>query len=110
MLFRSLVVVPEMQFDEAGGAAGADSTGNGSNGADIYPMLVVGDGAFTTIGFQTDGKTVKFTTNHKKPGKEIADLLDPYGEKGFYSIKWYYGFLALRPERLGVIWTALTAV
>ena len=37
--------------------------------------------------------------------EEISDLANPYGEKGFYSIKWYYGFLAMRPERLGVIWT-----
>lgn len=92
-----IVVVPEMQFDEAGGAAGVD----------IYPMLVVGDGAFTTIGFQTDGKSVKFVINHKKPGKDIASLDDPYGEVGFYSIKWYYGFMALRPERLGIIWTTV---
>ena len=90
-----IVVVPEMQYD----------AGAGATGVDIYPMLVVGDGAFTTIGFQTDGKTVKFTTTHKKPGKDIADFNDPYGEKGFYSIKWYYGFMALRPERLGIIWT-----
>lgn len=105
-----LIVVPEMQYDESGGASAADTAGNGDNGADIYPMLVVGDGAFTTIGFQTDGKSVKFVVNHKKPGKEIASLDDPYGEVGFYSIKWYYGFMALRPERLGIIWTALTAV
>ena len=105
-----IIVVPEMQYDEAGGAASADVAGTGDNGADIYPMLVVGDGAFTTIGFQTDGKSVKFTINHKGPGKEAADLTDPYGEVGFYSIKWYYGFMALRPERLGIIWTALTAV
>jgi len=90
-----IVVVPEMLASEAGGASDAA----------IYPMLVVGDGAFTTIGFQTDGKSLKFTTTHKKPGKETADVNDPYGEKGFYSIKWYYGFMALRPERLGIIWT-----
>ena len=105
-----IIVVPEMQFDEGGGASAADTAGNGQNGADIYPMLVVGDGAFTTVGFQTDGKSVKFAVNHKKPGKEIASLDDPYGEVGFYSIKWYYGFMALRPERLGIIWTALVAV
>jgi len=105
-----IVVVPEMQHDRKGGAASSDTAGTGKNGADIYPMLVVGDGAFTTIGFQTDGKSVKFTVNHKKPGKEIASLDDPYGEVGFYSIKWYYGFMALRPERLGIIWTALVAV
>jgi len=105
-----IVVVPEMQFTENGGASAANTAGTGDNGADIYPMLVVGDGAFTTIGFQTDGKSVKFSINHKKPGKEIASLEDPYGEVGFYSIKWYYGFMALRPERLGIIWTALEAV
>jgi len=90
-----IVVVPEMQYGE----------GKGASNIDIYPMLVVGDGAFTTVGFQTDGKSVKFSINHKKPGSDISDLNDPYGEKGFYSIKWYYGFLAMRPERLGVIWT-----
>jgi len=94
-----IVVVPEMLTSERGGAA------SGGTDVDIYPMLVVGDGAFTTIGFQTDGKSLKFTTTHKKPGKETADVNDPYGEKGFYSIKWYYGFMALRPERLGIIWT-----
>ena len=105
-----IVVVPEMQYDAGGGAASSNTPGTGANGADIYPMLVVGDGAFTTIGFQTDGKSVKFSVIHKKPGKEIAALEDPYGEVGFYSIKWYYGFMALRPERLGIIWTALAAV
>ena len=105
-----IVVVPEMQYDAGGGATAANTAGTGANGADIYPMLVVGDGAFTTIGFQTDGKSVKFSVIHKKPGKEIAALEDPYGEVGFYSIKWYYGFMALRPERLGIIWSALEAV
>jgi N4-gp56 family major capsid protein len=105
-----IVVVPEMQHDRKGGAASSDTAGTGKNGADVFPMLVVGDGAFTTIGFQTDGKSVKFSINHKKPGKEIASLDDPYGEVGFYSIKWYYGFMALRPERLGIIWTLKTAL
>jgi len=104
-----IVVVPEMQHDRKGGAANGTTDGTGKNGVDIFPMLVVGDGAFTTIGFQTDGKSVKFSVNHKKPGKEIASLDDPYGEVGFYSIKWYYGFMALRPERLGIIWTCKTA-
>jgi len=56
------VVVPEMLHSEKGGASDAA----------IYPMLCVGDGSFTTIGFQTDGKSLKFTTTHKKPGKETA--------------------------------------
>ena len=63
----------------------------GTAKVDVFPFLVVGDGSFTTIGFQTDGKTVKFTTYHKPPGEAIADRHNPYGEVGFYSFKWYYG-------------------
>ena len=101
-----IIEVPEM-----GHWAGAGNTPVGdeqvTGGAvDVYPMLVVGDESFTTVGFQTDGKTVKFKIIHKKPGKDIADRDDPYGEIGFMSIKWYYGFMLLRPERLAVIKTA----
>lgn len=104
-----IVVVPDM-LKWAG--AGADATGNDefySTGDkfDIFPMLVVGSGSFTTIGFQTDGKTVKFTIYHKAPGLATASAHnDPYGEIGFMSIKWYYGFMVLRPERIGLIKTA----
>lgn len=102
------VIVPEM-MKWAG--AGADLNGNithystGGN-FDVFPILVVGDASFTTIGFQTDGKTVKFKITHKKPGEATADRNDPYGETGFMSIKWYYGFMVLRPERIGLIKTS----
>ena len=103
-----IVVNPEM-MKWAG--AGADATADDehySTGSkfDVFPMLVVGDGAFSTIGFQTDGKTVKFKIFHKKPGEATADRNDPFGEKGFMSVKWWYGFLAERPERLAVLKTA----
>jgi len=99
-----IVVVPEM-LHWAG--AGAVATGDGDHHVtndkfDVFPMLVVGDGSFTTIGFQTDGKTVKFKITHKAPGEATADRNDPYGETGFMSIKWWYGFMMLRPERLAV--------
>ena len=76
------------------------------SGRDVFPMLCVGDGSFTTIGFQTDGKTVKCKIIAKKPGTATADRTDPYGETGFMSIKWWYGFLLQRPERIGLIKTA----
>lgn len=103
-----VVVVPEM-MKWAG--AGADASGSAThyetaNRFDVFPMLVVGDASFTTIGFQTDGKSVKFKITHKAPGEATADRNDPYGETGFMSIKWYYGFMVLRPERLGLIKTA----
>lgn len=72
---------------------------------DVYPILVVGDDSFTTIGFQTDGKSVKFNVITKMPGAETANSDDPYGETGFSSIKWYYGILVKRPERIGIIKT-----
>jgi N4-gp56 family major capsid protein len=102
-----IVVVPEM-LHWAG--AGATVTTNGGYYEDndkynIYPMLVVGAESFTTIGFQTDGKTVKFTIYHKAPGEKTADRNDPYGEVGFMSIKWYYGFMPLRTERLALVKT-----
>ena len=103
-----IVIVPEMmKWAGAGADASATSTHyETANKYDVFPILVVGDQSFTTIGFQTDGKTVKFKITHKKPGQETADRNDPYGETGFMSIKWYYGFMALRPERIALIKTA----
>lgn len=103
-----IVVVPEMMKFAGVGASDADSTAyTTSDKVDVFPMLVIGDGSFTTIGFQTDGKTVKFKITHKKPGEATADRNDPYGETGFMSIKWYYGALILRSERIALIKTAV---
>lgn len=101
-----IVVVPDMLKWAGAGAAQDPLYYNTGNNKDVFPMLVVGDKSFTTIGFLTDGKTVKFEQYHKKPGEQMADLSDPYGEKGFMSIKWYYGFMKQRPERIGLIKTA----
>lgn len=72
---------------------------------DVFPMMVVGSEAFTTIGFQTDGKTTKFKIITRMPGEATADRNDPYGEVGFSSIKWYYATLINRPEWIGIIKT-----
>jgi N4-gp56 family major capsid protein len=103
-----IVIVPEMLKWEG---AGADSTGTATHYEtdgkyDVFPMLVVGSGSFTTIGFQTDGKTVKFKIKHAAPGSTESYANDPYGETGFMSIKWYYGTLIERPERIALIKTA----
>jgi N4-gp56 family major capsid protein len=103
------IVNPNMFKWEGAGAtleAGDDAVyyNNGEN-YDVFPMLVVGDQSFATITFQTSGNTVKFEINHKKPGDNL-DRLDPYGETGFISIRWFYGFMALRPERIALIMTA----
>lgn len=88
--------------------AGAPVANNGgyleSNGKyNVYPVLVVGSGSFTTIGFQTDGENTKFKILHKAPGNEMANRNDPYGKIGFYSIQWWYGTMILRPEWIACI-------
>lgn len=111
------IIVPEMMHWAAAGAAVGSTADEvcrwsvdeaGAAHVDVFPLLVVGDASFTTVGFQSDGKMVKFTITHKKPGKDIADRNDPYGEVGFYSIKWYYGFMVLRPERIALLKTVAT--
>lgn len=106
-----IVQVPEMLHWAGVGAEVDDNPGyrsttvGGTERYDVFPMLVVGEDSFTTIGFQTDGKSVKFSVMTKMPGRETADRNDPYGETGFSSIKWYYGILIKRSERLGLIKT-----
>ena len=105
------ILVPEMLHWAGAGAEVDDNPGyhstlvGGEEHYDVFPILVVGDDSFTTIGFQTDGKSVKFNVLTKMPGKETADRNDPYGETGFSSIKWYYGILIKRPERIGLVKT-----
>ena len=98
------ILVPEMfHWSGAGATETAANAGYRATGGnyDIFPMLVVGSDSFTTIGFQTNGKKVKWKINHKTPMDNV-NTLDPYGETGFYSIKWYYGFMVQRPERIAL--------
>lgn len=105
------VIVNPNMFKWVGGGAvvagvsDADDYYNDGTHFDVLPMLVVGDQSFATVTFQTSGNTVKFEINHKAPGDNI-DRLDPYGETGFISIRWFYGFMALRPERIALVCTA----
>ena len=106
-----IIQVPEMLHWSGLGAAVTNNPGfrssmvGGVEHYDIYPMLCVGEDSFATIGFQTDGKSVKFNVITKMPGNATADRNDPFGETGFSSIKWYYGMLVKRPERIGLIKT-----
>lgn len=105
-----VVVVPQMMKWEGAGAAEGTNPGFDATGGnyDIYPMLVVGDASFATVGLQSSGKKngkQKFRIIVKKPGKEQATTADPYGKIGFSSITFYHGFIALRPERIGLVKT-----
>ena len=102
-----IIRVPELLHWAGEGATVGANAGNyrNTNGRyDVYPMLVIGDESFTTIGFQSDGKSLKFNVKTVMPS-ENHTTNDPYGETGFSSIKWYYGTMILRPERLAIVKT-----
>lgn len=105
------VVVDQMQHWAGAGKTVVTNPGyrtsivGGAVKYNVYPILVIGSDSFATIGFQSGGGTYKFDITTKMPGKEMANLTDPYGETGFSSIKWYYGFLVKRPERIAVLKT-----
>ena len=105
-----VVVVPEMMHWAGGGAVVNNNPGyrsdvpvsGGAERYNVYPMMVVGDQSFTTIGFQTDGKSGRYTVRTLMPDTTITKD-DPFAEKGVSSIKWYYGVLVMRPERIAIL-------
>ena len=58
-----IVVAQEMQHWAGVGATVGTNPGYRETGGkyDVFPMLTIGQGSFTTIGFQTDGNGVKFS-------------------------------------------------
>lgn len=104
-----IIVVQEMLHWAGAGATVSTNAGyrTTANKYDVYPMLVVGDKSFTTIGFKTGGKGSKFDIQHHKPGSPAAMGItqDPYGKIGIESIQWWYGFLVLRSERIALMLT-----
>lgn len=104
------VQVPDMQFWAGAGKLVGTNAGyrstvvGGQERYNVYPMLIVGDDAFSTIGFQTDGASAKLNVHTVMPEQNYSSQ-DPYGSTGFSSIAWYYGILIKRPERIAVVYT-----
>lgn len=104
--FRFIVVPEALYWGGAGAVPAQNSIHRATNSKlDVYPILVIGEDAFTTIGFQTNGRDGKIKVMTKMPGLETASFDDPYGSRGFTSMQWWYGFLAQRPERLACMYT-----
>jgi N4-gp56 family major capsid protein len=106
-----IVVVPQMMRWQGVGAAVSSNAGYQETGGryDVAPMLVIGNEAFATIGLQGMGGKgkQKFRIIVKKPGEATADRTDPYGKIGFSSIKFFYGFIKLRGERMAVAYSPI---
>lgn len=110
--FRIIQVPEMMKWEGAGADETAANAGYQATGGkyDVFPMLVVGAQSFCSIGFQVDGKKTKFSINHVMPGGvQSVNKSDPYGEEGFMSIKFWYGTIIQRPERLGLFKTVARA-
>lgn len=106
-----IIEVEEMLHWSGAGAVVSDNPGfrtsvvGGQERYDVYPILVVGDDSFHTIGFQTDGRSQKFNVMTRMPGKEAMGRDEPYGKMGISSLQFWYGFLLRRPERIAIIKT-----
>jgi N4-gp56 family major capsid protein len=104
--FRMVVVPEMMKWAGQGAIEGVNAGYQVTNGYyDVFPMLVVGSESFTTIGFETSGNMIKFKIKHSEPESPESYANDPFGETGFMSIKFYYGFMALRTERIALVKT-----
>lgn len=71
----------------SGGAAGTGKF-------DVFPILFVGGDSFANIKLQGKGVAEFFSQAPK------ATEVDPYAMKGFFSYKFWYGSIILRPERV----------
>ncbi len=107
--FRVIVVPNMMKWAGVGAAVGTNPGISETGGNyDAFPMLVVGDASFATVGLQNSGRKggkQKFRIIVKKPGTDQATTSDPFGKVGFSSITFYHGFIALRDERIAVVKT-----
>ena len=106
---RFIEVEDMIKFAGAGKEDGDDDSENDTAGYhatmigdkehfDVFPVLYVGPDSFGVIGLE--GESTKVMV--KKPGEMIPGV-DMYGEIGGASIKWWFGFIAKRPERITCI-------
>lgn len=103
-----IVEIDEMLY---WGSSGADNAATGflsDDGAkyNVYPMITIGSDAFSTIGVRGDKK---FLWYHIPPEKNVNPWHDPYGRTGMISVQFRSGTIITRPERIGLIMTALPA-
>jgi N4-gp56 family major capsid protein len=99
------IIVADMQVWAGAGALATNSAYYATGGNyDVFPILVIGEQSFTTIGFQGDGQVNNFKTLTIPPEKNVGSH-SPYAKIGVESMEWWYGFLLLRGERLAVIKT-----
>lgn len=109
--YRIIKVGKDMVHFAAAGALvnGGDANGyrasvndNGEHRFDVFPMLCVPSETYTTISFKNSNTgSNKFEYYDQPPKQKVGRTLDdPFAKVGFSALSWYYGFMALRPERI----------
>ena len=73
----------------------------------VFPLLIVGEDSFVNINFR--GGKNNYRTYQQMPGREAANVNDPYGMHGWWSIQWWYGTMITHPDRLVCIHTLAKA-
>lgn len=95
----------------SGSNAGRFRTSMGADGEErynVYPFLVVGDEAFATSSLEMSNGEYRLNIITKYPGRETAHgFNDPFGERGFSSVKFWHGVLPLKTERIACIYSLL---
>lgn len=106
--FRIIVDDQMLMYEGKGQLVQPGDQIRSTNGrANVYNILCLTKDAFATINFQYDHQGLRFKTN--ETGFDIsAD--DPFGSRMLMSIQWWYGFLPIRPEFIGLIQTALPTI
>jgi N4-gp56 family major capsid protein len=88
------------------GKAVANNAGYRATGGkyDIFPLVVVGSGSFSTVSLRGGKTGKKWNVYHRRP-EDNRTSLDPYGKTGFFAIDWTYATMIRRPERLAVYYS-----
>jgi N4-gp56 family major capsid protein len=74
-------------------------TANDTVNLDLFPILVVGNDSFATVGFEGASAMAK----HIPPKADAHN--DIYGEIGAMSVKWWHGTLIKKPEAIMMLKT-----
>jgi len=101
-----IIVNPYSGYFAGSGAVATNNAGykTTDNRYNVYPLTIVGSESFSTIGLRT-GKLGKRWEVYYRAPDDNRGTLDPFGETGFFAVKWYYGTLIERSERIAVYYS-----
>jgi N4-gp56 family major capsid protein len=101
------VLSPDLgAFADAGGAKGGSGTNMYSTtgtSADVFPIIIIGQGAFGTVPLKGEGAIVPMVLNPGTPSKS-----DPLGQRGYVSWKTWFTAVILNDNWMARLEVAAT--